>query len=127
HRHPGHAECDQATANKDHRREVDAVGKLFQPAAHRYPRERPGNDVADEHQFAEVIGEQHDDAPHAAAQHLAHTDFLGTAFGVEYRKTIEAETGDADGQQRRDVEQRQLTPVGLQRFLHTLIEETAPD
>src|SRR5690606_24893474 len=93
-RHPGNAQRDQTTANKDQRCQIDAIGEVLQPAAHGDIGHRPGDYVGYKDEFTEVVGEQQHDAPHAAAHDLAYTDFLGAAFCIEGGQPEQAEAGD---------------------------------
>src|SRR5690606_24313507 len=77
--------------------------------------------------FAEIVGQQQHDAPHATSHHLAHADLLDAALRVERSESEQAEAGNQDCEHRKGAEQLPQARVILVQRLEAVTEETAVD
>src|SRR5690606_365271 len=83
----------------------------------------PGDQVGEQDQLAEVVGEEPHDAPHRAAHYLAYADFLDAALRIEGRQAEKPEAGDHDREAGEGAEQLTEARVVLIHGLEVLAEE----
>src|SRR6185437_16867693 len=115
--------CRDAAQGEDPPLDIDAIGVVLQPAVHDPPGDGNGDDQRNEDQVEEFFRKQHDQVLDGSAEDLADADLLRTLENVIGGQAQQAETGDADGEQRENPEGFAKAGVGLVLLVERFVEE----
>ncbi|MCG3121033.1 MAG: hypothetical protein ALAOOOJD_03967 [bacterium] len=78
--------------------QLDAVGEVVEPAAHRQISHGRGDDEAERNEFGEIPGQQRDDAGNGGPEHFADTNFFRALFRRERGHAEQSQAADEDRQ-----------------------------
>ncbi|PAV92581.1 hypothetical protein WR25_17112 [Diploscapter pachys] len=123
----GDHDGEHGRPQEEQRRQADPIHEPCQPRPHREERDRPGDEVGDQHRPQELPDQQLHDIARRRTQRLADPDLLDPPRGVERGKPPQTDATDHHRQPCADRKQPRRLLVGLVEVIEPVIRALAAE